>query len=210
MSLPTIEVVWKEATEAFRANPKDRSLVKESFDILSAQQGQLQKYFGVKHEDNATAYGIISWATMEDHQRLMDNKELYPVLGKATASWFKPDGPPTMLHVRPTSEPYKAFEAPVTEIAWFTLKEGQSKSELEQLVDTLAKAIGAAGEAKGVYSPAWGPTVEKDNVLGLFIGWSSVQTHWDFVTSDKASADLIAKIKTIADVDLVHIPFTKW
>ena len=42
MSLPTIEVVWKEATEAFRANPKDRSLVKESFDILSAQQGQLQ------------------------------------------------------------------------------------------------------------------------------------------------------------------------
>ena len=112
---------------------------------------------------------------MEDHQRLMDNKELYPVLGKATASWFKPDGPPTMLHVRPTSEPYKAFEAPVTEIAWFTLKEGQSKSELEQLVDTLDKAIGAAGEAKGVYSPAWGPTVEKDNVLGLFIGWSSVQ-----------------------------------
>lgn len=42
MSLPTIEVVYRPGTEAFRANPKDASFAKPAFDILSQQKGQLQ------------------------------------------------------------------------------------------------------------------------------------------------------------------------
>ncbi|CDO68872.1 hypothetical protein BN946_scf185000.g15 [Trametes cinnabarina] len=209
MSLPTIEVVWKQATEAFRADPKNREHVKSAFDILSAQKGQLQKYFGVQHEDRATAYAIIAWAELDDHYKLMNDAETYPRLGEATKSFFEPSSPSNMVHVRPTAEPFKAFEAPVTEIAWFTLKEGHSKSDLEQQVDALTKTILAGGPANGVVSGAWGPTVEKDSVIGLFLGWTSVEAHWNAV-KDKTIGDMIAKIQTIASVEVIHIPLTKW
>ncbi|OSC96598.1 hypothetical protein PYCCODRAFT_1440928 [Trametes coccinea BRFM310] len=209
MSIPTIEVVWKRATDAFCANPKDAELVKPAFDILSAQKGQLQKYFGIQHEDQATAYAVIAWQELEDHLRLMNDKETYPRLGEATKTFFDPSASQSMVHVRPLSEPFKAFEAPVTEIAWFTLKDGQSKNDLEQRVDALMKAILAGGPSNGVVSGAWGPTVEKDSLIGLFLGWQSVEAHWEAV-KDKTISDMIAQIQTIASVDLIHIPLTKW
>ncbi|KAI0350210.1 hypothetical protein OH77DRAFT_1514494 [Trametes cingulata] len=211
MALPTIEVVHKRATEAFRANPKDASLVKDAFDILSAQKGQLQKYYGLEHEDKETAYAVIAWEELEDHYRLMKDAETYPRLGAATSTFFDSTQPgkETMLHVRPTSEPYKAFEAPVTEIAHFTLKEGKSKSELEELVDTLAKAVNAAGDSEGAVYAAWGPTVEKDNLVVLFIGWTSVEAHWNAVQNNKTLSDLVSKGKSLADIQLVHVAFSK-
>ena len=136
-----------------------------------------------------------------------------------------------MVHVRPTSEPYKALGAPVTEIAYFTPQAGHSKSEVEQVVDAIAKAMVAAGEAYGVVDAAWGPTVEKENTVGLFIGWTSVdvcasssllahlvallicvdgQAHWDAIKTNKTLADLIDKIKSISVVDFVHVELTKY
>ncbi|KAI8999032.1 hypothetical protein BD414DRAFT_512575 [Trametes punicea] len=209
MSLPTIEVVYKPATEAFRANPRDASLVKPAFDILSAQKGQLQKYYGLQHEDQTTAYAIIAWQELEDHYKLMNDAETYPRLGEAVKGFFHPSARQNMVHVRPTAEPYKAFEAPVTEIAWFTLKEGASKGDLEQQVDALTKAINAAGPSSGVVFGAWGPTVENDNLVALFIGWHSVEAHWNTV-KDKTFSDMIAKISTIASVEVMHVPLTKW
>lgn len=106
----------------------------------------------------------------------MKDAETYPRLGAAVSSFFDPNAPAgeTMIHVRPTSEPFKAFEAPTTEIALFTLNEGVDKGEAEQLVDAVTKAMNAAGSADGVVHAAWGPTVEKDDVIALFIGWTSV------------------------------------
>ncbi|KAI0668495.1 hypothetical protein C8Q78DRAFT_262739 [Trametes maxima] len=211
MSLPTIEVVYKPATKAFRAAPQDASLVKATFDILSAQKGQnpLPKYFGLKHEDKATAYLAIAWDTFEDHDRLMNDKGEYPRLGASTESFFEPGGKGTMFHIRSTSEPWKALEAPVTEIAVFTLKDGHSKGELEQTVDAIAKRLDALGEPAGETLASWGPTVEKDNVVALFVGWQSVEAHVNAVTTDKEVADLITKVKTQSDLDLVHVAFSK-
>ncbi|KAI0373280.1 hypothetical protein BV20DRAFT_963120 [Pilatotrama ljubarskyi] len=211
MSLPTLEIVHKRATEAFRANPKDASLVKPAFDILSAQKGQLQKYYGVEHEDKETAYAVIAWEELEDHYKLMNDKETYPRLREATKGFFDASQPgkEAMLHVRPTSEPYKAFEAPVTEIAYFTAKEGKSKSEIEELVDALAKAMNAAGQSEGVFHAAWGPSVEKDNVVVLFIGWTNVEAHWNAVQTNKTLSEIVAKCRATADVHLIHVAFTK-
>lgn len=117
-----------------------------------------------------------AWEDLEDHKRLMNDAETYPRLGAAVGSFFDVTAktPQNMVHVRPTSDPFKAFEAPVTEIAYFTLKAGTSKDAGEQLIDTLSKAMLAAGSADGVVHSAWGPVVEKDNVIALFIGWTSV------------------------------------
>ncbi|KAI0637416.1 hypothetical protein C8Q77DRAFT_1097451 [Trametes polyzona] len=213
MSLPTIEVIYLPATEAYRANPKDESLLKPAFDLLAEQKGHLQTYAGIKHEDKATAYVVVAWETLEDHRRLQENKELYPVLNAKTTTFFDVSKPPaesTMVHVRPTSEPYKALGAPVTEIAYFTPQAGHSKSEVEQVVDAIAKAMVAAGDAYGVVDAAWGPTVEKENTVGLFIGWTSVDAHWNAIKTNKTLADLIDKIKSISAVNLVHVELTKY
>lgn len=117
-----------------------------------------------------------AWEDLEDHKRLMNDTEAYPRLGAAIGNFFDvtAKGPQNMVHVRPTSDPFKAFEAPATEIAFFTPKAGTSKDTAEQLVDTLSKTIIAAGSADGVVHSAWGPVVEKENVIALFVGWTSV------------------------------------
>ncbi|KAH9857623.1 hypothetical protein C2E23DRAFT_284027 [Lenzites betulinus] len=212
MSFPTIEIVYKPATDAFIANPKDAALMKPAFDILSAQKGQPQKYYGLEHEDKATGYLFIAWDALEDHQRMMNDAETYPKLGAAVGAFF--DGAKTgkneMIHVRPTSDPYKAFEAPVTELALFTLQEGKSKAELEQAIGTLSDAMNAAGEADGVVSSSWGPIAEKDNGFALFIGWTSVDAHWNAVKNNKTLSAPVGQIKAIATIELVHVPLTKW
>lgn len=83
-----------------------------------------------------------------------------------------------MFHVAFTGEPYRAIEAPVLEIATFELHEGQNKDALEKLVDELAKGIGREeAQAAGAVSAAWGPTVENDKSVVLFIGWTSVEVR---------------------------------
>ncbi|KAI0781366.1 hypothetical protein BD413DRAFT_504828 [Trametes elegans] len=211
MALPTIEIVHKAAPEAFRANPTDRALVKDAFDILSAQKGQLQKYYGLEHEDKATTYLFIAWEDLEDHQRLMNDKETYPRLGKAAETFFVPEGgKEAMIHVRPISEPYKAFEAPVVELAHFTVKQGVSKGTLEQTVDTLTKEMNAAGDSEGVVYATWGPTVEKDDTVTIIIGWQSVEAHIKAVTTNPTLSGLVNKLKELADFTLVHVPLKKW
>lgn len=120
------------------------------------------------------------WESYEHHKKLMDDTVTYPKLGNAITSMFDlTKGPLTMVHVNPANEPYKALEAPVSEIATFTLHDGQAKSELEGIVDKLVKHIEDVAKTKGetgsVVYTSWGPIREKDNVLVLFISWPSVE-----------------------------------
>lgn len=157
-------------------------------------------YYGVQHEDKATAYHLIGrlfpvrsyfpitygfcssvWESYEHHEKLMNDATTYPKLtGSVAAVFDKSKGPITMLHIKTTDEPYKALEAPVVEIATFTLHEGKSdlKSELEGYVKTLADAVNTKTEADGVFHASWGPVREKDNAFVLFIGWASVDVSF--------------------------------
>ena len=110
---------------------------------------------------------------MKHHQDLINDAEAYPKLKKEIGSIFDASKL-NMFHAALTSEPYKALEAPVTELAIFTLHDGQSKNTLEGLVDDLAKAVNAAPKSAGAILAAWGPIVEKDNSIALVIGWTSI------------------------------------
>lgn len=169
---------------------------------------------------------------MEDHHKLIADKETYAVLGQH-CSLFWANTSVKMVHVRPTSEPYKAFGSPVTEIALFSLREGESKEKLEEYVSTLAKRIDALDADAGAFGPAWGPVVEHDNKVVLFVGWTSVEVLRCFVLAvdrqklivmllfsflqvsqkaigSAAAVDLIANIRKIADVTLVYVKLSKW
>ena len=100
----------------------------------------------------------------------MNNAETYPILNAATEPFFAQR--PQMYHVKTKSDPFKAFDAPALEVAYFTLSGGQSMSTLEGLVDELATSVKSGA---GVIDSAWGSVIEKDDALTLFIGWTSVQ-----------------------------------
>lgn len=173
------------------------------------------------------SFPFTVWESYEHHEKLMNDKATYPKLtGSVEAVFDKSKGPTTMLHVNTTNEPYKAFEAPVVEIALFTLHEGKSKSELEGLVKTLADAVNTKAGTDGVFHASWGLVREKENVVALFIGWTSVdvcslsvsirhpilisacrtQAHWDLVKSDPGAIEIIGKCKAISDIAMAHVP----
>ena len=122
------------------------------------------------------------WESVEAHQKLINDKVVYPQLKRAASSMFDV-ARIAMFHVLPTSDPAGALSAPVTELATFTARTARSKPVIEVLVDDLARAIGSAPSSAGAFSPCWGPLAEpeKENVLVLFIGWTSVEVRASYV-----------------------------
>ncbi len=117
-----------------------------------------------------------AWESLGHHHELMMDEVTYPPLVDAIQKVIDPFKL-KMFHCAFTSEPYRALEAPVTELATFTLNAGQSKDALEGLVDDLSKALNAAPRESGVVSSAWGPTIEFENIVALFIGWTSLEVR---------------------------------
>ena len=103
----------------------------------------------------------------------MNDREKYMKVGEALQAILDPHAI-NMFHCAFNSEPYKALEAPVTEIATITLKNGADKDTLEELVEELSRAVSISPPESGAVSAAWGPSVEKDDVFFLIIGWTSV------------------------------------
>lgn len=96
----------------------------------------------------------------------------YPILGKHCQQFAA--AATEIVHINPLAEPYKALGAPATELAYMTTKPGTPKEVLEAKMDELAKTMNALPKSWGMVSAVWGPTVEKDDTLGLIIGWTSV------------------------------------
>ncbi|EJF62632.1 hypothetical protein BD309DRAFT_859313 [Dichomitus squalens] len=204
MAFPTVEFIAAPATEAFRASPHNVSTVKPTVDILKSAEGMIRVYYGLEDEDKSSAYVCVAWETLIHHHNLMKDTEKYPKLSEDINSILDVSGI-RMFHVAFTSEPYGALEAPVTEVATFTLHEGQSKDALEGLVDDLATAMNAAPKSAGVILAAWGPTVEKDDLIALVIGWTSIDAHWALVATDQPIKDLIEQIRGIATITVKHV-----
>ncbi|KAI0806916.1 hypothetical protein C8Q74DRAFT_1362484 [Fomes fomentarius] len=236
-ALPTVEVAFAPATEAFRANPRDLPLVKPTLEILNKADGQIKSWYGIQHEDKQTAYVLVEadhrtfvvaplffplpssrplrshrtsreagWETLAHHHNLINDEVAYPPLVSAIGAMFDVSKI-GMFHVAFTSEPYRAIEAPVLEIAMFEVREGESKDALEKIVDALAKGIEREeAQAAGAVGAAWGPTVENDKLVVLFIGWTSVEAHYSFVKGDQFAIDLIRQAREISTGKAVHIP----
>lgn len=112
------------------------------------------------------------WEDLQDHRNLQADTVQYPILGKHCGQFMAAAA--DVIHIQPLAEPYKALESPATELAYMTVKPGVSKETLESKLDQLAKTVNSLPESNGAISAVWGPTVEKDDTLGLIIGWTSV------------------------------------
>ncbi|KAH9843027.1 uncharacterized protein C8Q71DRAFT_735609 [Rhodofomes roseus] len=202
MSLPCIEVVTVPANEAFIASPKDRSVVQPAFDFLKSNRGLIKIYYGLQTEDPTKVHVYPVWENLQDHLNLQADPVQHAILGKHCKQFM--GGAPEVIHIQPLAEPYKALEAPATELAYITVNAGVSKETLETKLDELAKAVNALPESYGAISAVWGPTVEKADTLGLIIGWTSVEAHWNTVKTVPEAIQQLKDIREIATISLTH------
>ncbi|PIL30552.1 hypothetical protein GSI_07252 [Ganoderma sinense ZZ0214-1] len=220
MALPTVEFVIAPSTEAFRANPRDAALTEPILEIMKTCEGMIRlahlrpliyvafafssTTFGLQHEDKTSAYCAVVWHSLGDHKALMNDSVKHMKVGEALQAILDPMAI-TMFHCAFNSEPYKALQAPVTEIITITLHEGESKDTLEELVEELAHAANISPPESGAVSAAWGPSTEKDDVFFLMIGWTSVEAHYTLVKAWPEVLAIIERIKAIATVEVKHV-----
>lgn len=164
------------------------------------------------------------WESLKHHQDLINDKEVYPVLGEHL---FKgAAGIDYMIHATfSPNEPYDALSAPVTEIAIWTLKENADK---QAFTETLEKLISLANSNPVVTSGGWGPTAEDENKFVVLLGWPSLevcmrnlilldvtltcpllQAFKKLVQEDAKVGEYIAQLRQHADSNLKHYVFTK-
>jgi len=202
MSLPCVEVAVAPANEAYLANPKDKSLVQPALDLLKGSKGLIKIYYGQEAEDAKTVYVYNIWEELQDHRNLQADPVQYPILGKHTEQFMAAGS--SVIHIQPLAEPFKALEAPATELAYMKVIPGVSKETLENRLDGLVKAVNGLPESYGAISAVWGPTVENDDTLGLIIGWTSVDAHWDAVRTVPDLIQRLKDIREIATISLTH------
>ncbi|KAM5542616.1 hypothetical protein V8D89_003577 [Ganoderma adspersum] len=204
MALPTVEFVIAPATEAFRTNPRDTALTDPILEVLKFCQGMISATFGLQHDDKKSAHIAVVWHSLADHKALMNDRAKYMKCGEALQSILDPLAI-NMFHCAFNSEPYKALEAPVTEIATITLNNGADKDTLEELVEELSHAVNISPPESGAVSAAWGPSVEKDDVFFLIIGWTSVDARHALVNAWPEIVEIIKKIEAIGTLEDLHV-----
>lgn len=116
---------------------------------------------------------LLVWESQQHHQDAIDNKELYPKLiaslneGAANMQY--------LYHVTiAPNEPHAPLNAPLTEIAIWSLNEGVDKTAFADLVNQLFTEVSSW---KGVYPGGPGPVVEDDRKLALLLGWNSLEVR---------------------------------
>jgi len=190
MSPVVVEVASWPASEAFKA---DQTLIYPALTILAGLKGAQKLYYGIQHEDQATARLIIIWESLAHHQALIDDKPTYEKLGATLAPVL--GGGISLYHVKfvaPESIPVQ-FDAPITEFVIQTIKDTAKASDLEAHLAT----------ADGFSS---GKVVEYEKQWVLIKGWQSLEEHEAYVKEHLGAFG--STLVQLVDLELKHWKFT--
>ncbi|KAF9498957.1 hypothetical protein BDN71DRAFT_1587005 [Pleurotus eryngii] len=203
--MPIIEVLTVNVSDGFVKDPK---VVYQLVNILKNVPGYITTYYGFQHEDKTKGYVLNVWETVGHHAALMQEPS-YPEV--VTAFSLMPAAPmpenTVMDHVAFAPYPVTALDAPITEMAVVTLKEGQDAKLLKEELANLAKALDVAKGAHPLCS--FGASRQRPEHNVLLVGWDNIQIHNDSVYGPGGPTDVIARIKKLADVSVSHTAFTK-
>ncbi|THG95685.1 hypothetical protein EW026_g6014 [Hermanssonia centrifuga] len=120
-------------------------------------------YYGLQTEDNVTLHIEVAWKTIEDHQKLIDNPELYKKLGEALLPCMA--GTPDMVHVYFNPSIAPVLNASVTSFCQIALQPGASEEEIKAERE---KLVGSPSVHP--VSASWGRAVERAEYI-LAEGW---------------------------------------
>ncbi|KAH8088929.1 hypothetical protein BXZ70DRAFT_1011440 [Cristinia sonorae] len=196
-----VEIATWPASDAYKADP---SVIDPALKILAASKGSQNIYHGLQHEDKSTAYLIIVWDKLADHQALIDDKEEYPKLIAALTPSL--GGQLTLFHVgfKPLAVPTVHFLAPISEFVVQTVKEGKTNADLENFVWNPA----VTGDGTQVVV---GKIVEKENQYVLLKGWESYEAHQAARNGgDENVAKFVAFLHSVVDTQVAHVQLTEY
>ncbi|KAI0808942.1 hypothetical protein BC629DRAFT_1076343 [Irpex lacteus] len=202
---PALELLRAVASDRYKAEGIEAS--REALDILNKTDGHIASYIGTEVQDPSKWYGIILWETVGHHKALVDNKEVYPGLVKSIGeSAAKLE---FVQHtILSTSTPEDALNAPITEIVFWTLKEGTDKEEFKGIISAFIGKILASDAVKN--RGGWGTIVEDERKFTVILGWNSKEEFDQTVASAPPTfAETLGKLKTLADLELKHVVLKK-
>ena len=112
------------------------------------------------------------WESVELHKAAAaDKKWLDPIVEKfaAIGSIQSIDD----VEVKEDATP--GLNAPVTEIALITLKEGADREVFQASVSKLGEVVRGFGRAKGNWGGSWGFSADDQNKFYIVLGWDSLE-----------------------------------
>lgn len=114
------------------------------------------------------------WETVGHHKALVDNKELYSLMGKSIGESAAKIEFVQHTHLS-TPAPEDALKAPITEFVIFTLNEGTDVEEFKGVLSKFVAPILATDAVKN--RGGWGPIVEDERKFAIVLGWDSKEVR---------------------------------
>ncbi|KAF9524297.1 hypothetical protein CPB83DRAFT_910065 [Crepidotus variabilis] len=197
--MPVYEILSVPASDLLA---QDHSLFQPLIDHMSGADGILEVRYGFTEENEKNFYGIIKWETLDHHKAVRQSpghanfrEKMQPLVA----------GKPQVVHIEFEKDPSAAFDAPVTEITWFLLKDGITKANIKEIVNQEAgsKMLTLPGIIPGA---AWNETIEDPSKCVLFGGWESSKHHIDGIKQEMFK-EPFGKMMTLADHTTEHVSF---
>ncbi|EKM52654.1 uncharacterized protein PHACADRAFT_261228 [Phanerochaete carnosa HHB-10118-sp] len=166
---PALEVLFAQTTEAYR---KDPFALNPVLEIVDASKGSLGIYHGAAVEDPSILVILVPWATLEDHNALINDKERYAKLVEVFA---KAGDVSTinLFHVYFDGDLATVLNAPFTSFTHIiSAKPGKTNDDLQATVKTLA----SLPQVTGCHGGSFAKAVEKDEYVMLY-GWDDPKIH---------------------------------
>ncbi|KZV81678.1 hypothetical protein EXIGLDRAFT_730780 [Exidia glandulosa HHB12029] len=178
--MPVFEYCAFDASQGYKLDPS--SAVRPVVEImLEHASGMLSYHHGLQVDDKSKGYFFVGWRSLADHQRLIDDQNIYPKLSAAVEACVAPGGTIAMQHFDFTCALDRVTN--VTEFGLYTLAAGGTKRELQKVWDTeivpiLRNSVAEEGLGIGVDE---GPSPRPNaNAVLMPLGWSSEEERQDF------------------------------
>ncbi|KAF7362532.1 hypothetical protein MVEN_00601200 [Mycena venus] len=198
--MSVIQRITFPVSSAYTSRPNSFA---SSHAILNRASGHVSSFHGLQVDDGKTGYFITVWQSPQDHHAFSESAVYGDFL-----STLKPAaaGELETYHITLGSiDPSTALGSPTTELVLFTLKEGITIADVAPLFEELARGLDAAS---GAHPPCfWGPS--DDNHILVFVGWDSVEAHWEAVKEGTVLHVTIQALLKKTDFVLGHAPLVK-
>ncbi|KAH6664273.1 hypothetical protein B0J14DRAFT_608181 [Halenospora varia] len=186
----TIVLRTKTFPDPAEGKPTFSSIFFNSAHTVKAQPGFIRQYWGNQVEDPTVFLWSIDWKSLED-QITFEKSNHYRIFKFGLNNAFNiEEFPPLLIYTKFDHDPIPAIEAPVTEVAFYTVPYGtkeETKREIDAVfanvpvmegVTKVGKSTGGATGWVSKTNPQNGGAVEGHTIAyhGVF-GYASIEDH---------------------------------
>ncbi|KAI0295671.1 hypothetical protein B0F90DRAFT_1820351 [Multifurca ochricompacta] len=161
---------WSTSEEYY----KDPSTAAAAFNYVVGRKGVSTLFHGTQAEE--TKLGLfVAWDSHQDYQKFVVNDYVEHAKLRELLAPTRSGTPVEKVHGTFTTDPYPAFQAPVTEFAFVKVT---SDADVEKVEASLNNVVALAGDPTSpLLAAATGSLIDQPTTLLLAVGWSSIEAH---------------------------------